>query len=55
MSIFSEIMKLWITMKSDEIMKDIAQKPLKYIDDLNKLYKIISKRVSHICFRDSRE
>lgn len=39
----SEIMKLWITMKSDEIMKDIAQKPLKYIDDLNKLYKIISK------------
>lgn len=39
----SEIMKLWITMKSDETMKDIAQEPLKYIDDLNKLYKMISK------------
>lgn len=39
----SEIMKLWITMKSDETMKDIAQKPLKYIDDLNKLYKMIAK------------
>lgn len=39
----SEIMKLWITMKSDETMKDIAQKPLKYIDDLNKLYKMISR------------
>ncbi len=25
----SEIMKLWITMKSDEIMKDIAQKTFK--------------------------
>lgn len=39
----SEIMKLWITMKSDETMKDIAKNPLKYIDDLNKLYKMISK------------
>ena len=40
----SEIMKLWITMKSDETMKGIAQNPLKYSDDLNKLYEMISKQ-----------
>lgn len=39
----SQIMKLWITMKSDETMKDIAKNPLKYVDDLKKLYKTISK------------
>ncbi len=40
----SEIMKLWIMMKSDETMKGIAQNPLKYSDDLNELYEMISKQ-----------
>lgn len=40
----SEIMKLWIMMKSNETMKGIAQNPLKYSDDLNELYEMISKQ-----------
>lgn len=39
----SEIMKIWISMKGDETMKAIAQNPLKYSNDFNQLYNIISE------------